>query len=177
MLVHLRCAAAQIRNSFALRSSPSCPATSQTCARSAALFLHPLVPSRRPNCDNSRPIKYPNMDGIDSSLLVFSSCWVPLHVSDPLDSNRFDLHVCSNVPPSHIQIRSNDTSIVPLNEWRFSIFLGFITLWKRVDFGHINRNLVTLYLLYYEFLSKEHLFCLFLRFRCGGTPPQNTNKL
>ena len=36
-------------------------------------------------------------------------------------------NVRSNVPPSHIQIRSNDTSIVPLSEWRFPIFLGFIT--------------------------------------------------
>jgi len=62
------------------------------------------------------------------SIRLVSSRRVPLHVSDPLDSYRFDLHVCSNVPPSYIQIRSNDTSIVPLNEWRFPIFLGFITL-------------------------------------------------
>ena len=63
------------------------------------------------------------------SIRLVSSRRVPLHVSDPLDYNRFDLHVCSNVPPSHIhiQIRSNDTSIVPLSEWQFPIFLGFIT--------------------------------------------------
>ena len=72
------------------------------------------------------------MDGVDTRYVSVSSRRVPLHVSDPLDYNGFDLHVCSDsdVPPSHIhiQIRSNDTSIVPQNECQFPIFLGELEL-------------------------------------------------
>jgi hypothetical protein len=98
----------------------------QLCPKLVRAVQHysSIPSSRRPSCDNSRPIEYPNMDEVDATRLARR---VPFYVSDPLAFDRFDLHVCSNVPPSHIQIRSNDESIVPLNEWKFPIFFCFVT--------------------------------------------------